>query len=92
MIDSGLCHCVGYYPAGTQLFTAPPVGNGMTRRLMAPTKWGVCMVMIGKGWGNGIRLPWTPWPPVPVPTIPRVQQGPIDDPATEKTPINPHLD
>ena len=70
MVDSGLCHCVGYYPAGTQLFTAPPVGNGQ-RRVMAPTKWGVCMVMLGKGWGNGISIPWEPWPPVQPPTIPR---------------------
>lgn len=92
MVESGLCHCVGYYPAGTQLFTASPVGNGKTRRMMAPTKWGVCMVMLGRGWGNGICLPWKPWPPVPVPTIPVVAFKPVDAPAIDRPPINSALD
>ena len=91
VVESNLCHCVGYYPAGTQLFTAPPVGNGKTRRLMAPTKWGVCMVMLGKGWGNGICLPWTPWPPVTIPTIPIVAAEPIA-PEVDRPPINSGLD
>ena len=92
MVESDLWHCVGYYPAGTQLFTAPPVANGKTRRLMAPTKWGVCMVMLGKGWGNGICLPWKPWPPVPTPTIPVVAPQPVDAAAKDRPPINPELD
>ncbi len=71
MTDSGLGHCVGYYPAGTQLFTVPPVHKGQ-RRVMSPTKWGVCMVMVGENWGNGICLPWQPLPPVQPPTVPRV--------------------
>ena len=88
---SELCHCVGHYPAGTQLFTAPPTGKG-GRRVMTPTKWGVCMVVLGRGWRNGICLPWAPWPPVPVPTIPRVPAKPFDAPAMEQPPVNPELD
>ncbi len=59
---------------------------------MAPTKWGVCMVMLGRGWGNGICLPWKPWPPVPVPTIPVVAFKPVDAPAIDRPPINSALD
>lgn len=92
MVESGVCHCVAYSPSGTQLFTAPPVGTGKARRLMAPTKWGVCMVMLGKGWGNGVCLPWTPWPPVPAPTIPRVFAEANSTPMTEQPPIEPALE
>lgn len=59
---------------------------------MAPTKWGVCMVVLGRGWGNGICLPWAPWPPMPVPTIPRVPAKPFDAPAMEQPHVNPELD
>lgn len=53
--------------------------------LDSPIKWGVCMVMLGRGWGNGICLPWKPWPPVPVPTIPVVASKPVDAPAETQT-------
>ena len=36
MISNSICHCVGYYPAGTQLFTAPPTGNRQCG-VMGPT-------------------------------------------------------
>ena len=50
------------------------------------------MVMLGRGWGNGICLPWKPWPPVPVPTIPVVAFKPVDAPAIDRPPINSALD
>ena len=59
---------------------------------LAPTKWGLYMVMLGKGWGNGICLPWKPWPPVPVPTIPVVASKLVDAPVTHRLPINSELD
>ena len=50
------------------------------------------MVMLGKGWGNGICLPRKPGPPVPIPTIPVVPPKPMEAPAAERPPINSELD
>lgn len=68
MQSNRLCQCVGYYPAGTELFTAPPAyGGAGRRRKMSPTNWGVLMVLIGRA--SGVRIPWVPWPPVAPPTV-----------------------
>ena len=90
MTSSGICHCVGYYPAGSSLFTAPPVGRGK-RRDMGPTRWGVIMMLMGKPKGAGIRIPWTPWPPTQPPTIPNVAAPAVDTTNFEMPKINPEL-
>ena len=71
--NSGVCRCVGYYPAGETLFTAPPANGGAgKRRIMAPTTWGVVMVLVGKPTHGG-SIPWSPWPPVAPPTVVKSQ-------------------
>ena len=50
------------------------------------------MLMLGRGWGNGICLPWKPWPPVPVPTIPVAASMDVDALAIDRPPINSALD
>ena len=66
------CQCVGHYPAGTALFTAPPVQAGAgRRRAMSPTNWGVLMILTSRR-TQGVRIPWAPWPPVAPPTLVKV--------------------
>ena len=72
MQECTACQCVGYYPAGTELFTAPPVQAGAgRRRAMSPTSWGVLMVLISRR-TQGVGIPWAPWPPVAPPTLVKV--------------------
>ena len=68
LTKTGWFSCVGYYPSGTDLFTASPRNQG-ERRDLGPTRWGVVMAIIGKSWGTGVCLPWTPWPPTQPPTV-----------------------
>ena len=68
LTKAGWFSCVGYYPNGTDLFTAGPRRQG-ERRDLGPTRWGVVMAIIGKSWGTGVCLPWAPWPPTQTPTI-----------------------
>ena len=87
MVDSHICHCVGSYPAGTQLFTAPPTGHGQ-RRVMGPTRWGVIMVLIGKPAVAGVRIPWSPWPPTKPPTIANAPAEEVDPEEIAKHVLN----
>jgi len=62
IVDSSICQCVGYYPAGTHLFTTPATGRGQ-RKVMGPTRWRVIMLLLGKPAVAGVCIPWGPWPP-----------------------------
>lgn len=49
------------------------------------------MAILGKTWGTGICIPWTPWPPTQSPTVPATQ-SPADTPVISTMPImNPEL-
>jgi len=77
IVNSSICHCVGYYPAGTQLFTAPATGRGQ-RKVMGPTRWGVIMLLLGKPAVAGVRIPWGPWPPTQPPSIANAPPKAVD--------------
>ena len=90
LTDSGLFHCVGYYPSGSNLFTAAPRGPQGQRRDMGPIRWGVVMAITGKAWGTGVCIPWTNWPPTHSPTIANVQ-APANAIAPERPALNANL-
>ena len=90
MIDSNICRCVGYYPAGTQLFTAPSTGHSR-RKVMGPTRWGVIMMLMGKPGGAGLRIPWGPWPPTQPPTICNVPATAADGEEVAEHVLSPDL-
>lgn len=77
MTGSSICHCVGCYPAGTQLISAPTAGKGK-RRIMGPIRWGVIMVLVGKPAVAGVRIPCAPSPPTRLPTIVNAPATPVD--------------
>ena len=56
LTESGLYHCVGYYPRGAPIFLEP-TGERMT------SESGTVLAIIGKSWGTGVCIPWSPWPP-----------------------------
>jgi hypothetical protein len=64
---------VSYYPAGSQLFSAPGLTPGGPRTAMGPTRWGIMVVLHQQRRPNIPLIP-TPtsgfWPPVPLPTTP----------------------
>ena len=92
LTQSGVFHCVGYYPSGSHLFTAAPRGNAGQRRDMGPTRWGVIMAITGKSWGTGICIPWEPWPPTHPPTVPNVHAPAQSTMPPELPTVNPGID
>ena len=77
LTQSGLYHCVGYYPAGSHVFNAPPQPDQPLQK-MDPTCCGIVMAIIGKNWGTGMCIPWDSWPPTQPPTIPYVEPKSVD--------------
>lgn len=67
---SGLYHCVGYYPAGSNIFL-----NSGAR---VASEHGTVLAIIGKTWGTGVCIPWSPWPPTQPPTVPYVESTAVD--------------
>ena len=90
LVESSICHCVGYYPAGTQLFTAPATGNGK-HKSMGPTRWGVIMVLLGRTDGAGLRIPWAPWPPPQPPTIVNMPAAKVEPEEVAEHVLSPGL-
>ena len=71
LTESGLYHCVGYYPRGAPIFLGP-TGERMT------SESGTVLAIIGKSWGTGVCIPWSPWPPTQPPTVTYVEPKAVD--------------
>ena len=84
LTESGLHHCVGFYPRGAPIFLEP-TGERMT------SESSTVLAIIGKSWGTGVCRPWSPWPPTQPPTVPYVEPKAVDVDEVELPKIGENL-